>query len=114
MPVTFARMWCHNVDGIMHVLDIIRFRPMSPGLLRADHPWVTGIPPGDDRPIWWRNVIFRSPRGVPGRSGRPDFPEDDEVIVRRFRELGYLFVTLDLQGFRSGSANEALRWIVKP
>ena len=35
------------------------------------------------------------------------------AIVRRFRELGYAFVTLDLQGFRSGSANEALQWIAK-
>jgi uncharacterized protein len=35
------------------------------------------------------------------------------LIVRRFRELGYHFVTVDLQGFRSGSANEALRWIAK-
>jgi uncharacterized protein len=34
-----------------------------------------------------------------------------EAVVRRFRELGYLYVTLDLQGFRSGSANEALTWI---
>ncbi len=34
-------------------------------------------------------------------------------IVRRFRELGYLYVTLDLQGFRSGSANEAIKWIGK-
>jgi PP-loop superfamily ATP-utilizing enzyme len=33
--------------------------------------------------------------------------------VKRFRELGYLYVTLDLQGFRSGSANEALTWIGK-
>lgn len=33
------------------------------------------------------------------------------LIVTRFRELGYLYVTLDLQGFRSGSANEVLRWI---
>ncbi|HET7874337.1 MAG TPA: ATP-dependent sacrificial sulfur transferase LarE, partial [Methylomirabilota bacterium] len=36
-----------------------------------------------------------------------------EAIIQRFRELGYLYVTLDLQGFRSGSANEALRWIGK-
>jgi uncharacterized protein len=36
-----------------------------------------------------------------------------EAIVKRFRELGYLYVTLDLQGFRSGSANEALAWIAK-
>jgi uncharacterized protein len=28
-----------------------------------------------------------------------------EAIVRRFRELGYLFVTVDLAGFQSGSAN---------
>ncbi len=41
--------------------------------------------------------------------------QDDRhgAIVRRFRELGYLYVTLDLQGFRSGSANEALKWIGK-
>lgn len=36
-----------------------------------------------------------------------------ESVVKRFRELGYLYVTLDLQGFRSGSANEALKWIAK-
>jgi len=34
-----------------------------------------------------------------------------EAIVARFRELGYLYVTVDLQGLRSGSANEALKWI---
>jgi uncharacterized protein len=33
-----------------------------------------------------------------------------EAVVERFRELGYLYVTVDLQGFRSGSANELLRW----
>ena len=36
-----------------------------------------------------------------------------QAIVRRLRELGYHFVTLDLQGFRSGSANEVLRWTGK-
>ncbi len=36
-----------------------------------------------------------------------------QAVVKRFRELGYLYVTLDLQGFRSGSANEALKWIAK-
>jgi uncharacterized protein len=39
--------------------------------------------------------------------------ERRERIVARFRELGYLYVTVDLQGFRSGSANEVLRWIAK-
>ena len=33
--------------------------------------------------------------------------EQREAIVRRLKELGYTYVTLDLQGFRSGSMNEA-------
>ena len=32
-----------------------------------------------------------------------------DVIVARLKELGYTYVTLDLQGFRSGSMNEAPR-----
>lgn len=31
-----------------------------------------------------------------------------DELARRFRELGFIYVTLDLQGFRSGSMNEAL------
>jgi len=29
-----------------------------------------------------------------------------DAIVKRFKELGFRFVTIDLQGFRSGSLNE--------
>jgi uncharacterized protein len=32
-----------------------------------------------------------------------------EAIVKRFKEIGFNFVSLDLQGFRSGSLNEALQ-----
>ncbi len=32
-----------------------------------------------------------------------------ETVAARLKELGYLYVTLDLQGFRSGSMNEALQ-----
>ena len=35
--------------------------------------------------------------------------EHREVIVDGLRELGYTYVTLDLQGFRSGSMNEVLQ-----
>ena len=35
--------------------------------------------------------------------------ERHEEIVARLKELGYIYVTLDLQGFRSGSMNEARR-----
>ncbi len=34
--------------------------------------------------------------------------KDREKIVRKFKELGFVYVTLDLQGFRSGSMNETL------
>ena len=34
-------------------------------------------------------------------------------VVSKFREIGYSYVTLDLQGFRSGSLNEILARIGK-
>ena len=39
------------------------------------------------------------------RALRMDVVED---LARRFRELGFKYVTLDLQGFRSGAMNEVL------
>jgi len=35
-------------------------------------------------------------------------PEIRDILVREFRALGFLYVTVDLQGFRSGSLNDAL------
>ena len=35
--------------------------------------------------------------------------EHHSAIVERFKELGFIYVTLDLQGFRSGSMNEPLK-----
>jgi uncharacterized protein len=32
-----------------------------------------------------------------------------ESVVRRFKEIGFLYVTVDLEGFRSGSLNEPLK-----
>ncbi len=34
--------------------------------------------------------------------------ETRRKVIRRFREIGYSYVTLDLEGFRSGSLNEVL------
>lgn len=33
-----------------------------------------------------------------------------QSIASRLRELGYTYVTVDISGFRSGSANEGLKW----
>jgi uncharacterized protein len=35
-------------------------------------------------------------------------PEVRNQIVEGFRELGFIYISLDLAGFRSGSANEVL------
>lgn len=35
-------------------------------------------------------------------------PEFRSELIRRFREIGFLFITLDLMGLRSGSMNELL------
>ncbi len=48
---------------------------------------------------------------VPGEMDRLWADGRREAIIARFRELGYLYVTVDLAGFRSGSANEVLKWI---
>jgi len=30
------------------------------------------------------------------------------IVIKHFKELGYIYVTLDLEGYRSGSMNEVL------
>jgi uncharacterized protein len=35
-------------------------------------------------------------------------PAVREAVVRRFKEIGFTFVSLDLQGYRAGSMNEPL------
>jgi uncharacterized protein len=41
-------------------------------------------------------------------------PEVRERVAKELRSLGYAYVTLDLQGYRTGSLNEALASRVKP
>ena len=36
------------------------------------------------------------------------FPLSDKII-RKFEEIGYIYTTLDIKGFRSGSMNEILK-----
>ncbi len=38
----------------------------------------------------------------------PRLLQQGPVIVKRLRDLGYLYVTMDLQGYRTGSMNEVL------
>ena len=51
------------------------------------------------------------------RAARIEVPIEDqsrlmelrEPVLRRFKELGYVYVAADLEGFRSGSSNEVLK-----
>jgi uncharacterized protein len=40
--------------------------------------------------------------------------EQHAVIVAQFKQIGFVYVTLDLQGFRSGSMNEAVQRTREP
>jgi uncharacterized protein len=46
---------------------------------------------------------------APGELERLMEKDTREAVVRRFKELGFNYVSLDLQGYRTGSLNEALR-----
>jgi len=48
-------------------------------------------------------------RDRPGRDGEALEDGLRETIVKRLRELGYIYVALDLAGFQSGSANLLLK-----
>jgi uncharacterized protein len=45
---------------------------------------------------------------APGELERLMEKDTREAVVRRFKELGFNYVSLDLQGYRTGSLNEAL------
>jgi len=79
----WLRMMTHNTDGIFHVLDIIKFRPMGPNLLPADHPWITGLQPDTGAPVWPHNIVFRSPRD-PERRLTADTDEQIATKVGHF------------------------------
>ena len=71
----------------------------------------------DESEIFLRNLVIRQLRvRHHGDIARIEVPREDmetllqnrEQIVKRLKELGYKYVTLDLQGYRTGSMNEVL------
>ncbi len=83
VPAIWTYQFFHVAHGFLHVLDLIRFRPLPAGLIDRDHPWVTGRNPATGRPIWPENVVYRSPRSP----GMRDGPEDDVILNRVGRFL---------------------------
>ena len=79
-----ARNWTqltvHNTWGILNVLDIIWLRPMRGGLIDEEHPFCTGINAKTGEPIWWSNLLFRTPRRASWTGQEPD---PDETILEK-------------------------------
>ena len=70
----------HLANQTYHVLDAIRFRRLGPGLLNADHPWVSGVSPDTGRFIWPDNVVYRSPPKTAWVGSAPE--PDDQMAIR--------------------------------
>lgn len=76
----------HLAQQTYHVLDAITFRRLGPGLLPADHPWVTGVCPETGRFIWPDNIVYRSPPKTEWLGPAPE--SDDGIAIRTGKFLG--------------------------
>ena len=73
---TWTHLTFHNTWGIINVFNIVWIRPMKGGLLKADHPMVTGINPDNGEKIWKQNIIFSSVRSAE----LSNFASDEEIV----------------------------------
>jgi pyridinium-3,5-biscarboxylic acid mononucleotide sulfurtransferase len=128
-PLIEAELWKQEVREIGRTLGLPNWDKPSFACLSSRFQYGDRITPEklrqvDQAEAFLRELGFRQFRvRHHERLARLELPSEEmsrlwedgrhAAIVRRFRELGYHFVTLDLLGFRSGSANEALQWIAK-
>jgi uncharacterized protein len=128
-PLIEAGLWKDEIRALSRALglptwDKPSFACLSSRFQYGDPITAEKLRRVDDAEAFVRSLGFRQFRVrhhdrlarlelAPEEMGRLWQDDRHGAIVRRFRELGYLYVTLDLQGFRSGSANEALKWIGK-
>ena len=125
-PMIEAELWKEEIRVLSHELglptwDKPSFACLSSRFQYGDLITAEKLRQIDDAEAFVRGLGFRQFRvRHHDRLARLELPAEEiprlfedgrrEAIVARLRELGYLYVTVDLQGFRSGSANELLRW----
>ncbi len=128
-PLIEAEVWKEEIRALSRELGLPTWDKPSFACLSSRFQYGEAITPEKLRRIdaaesFIRSLGFRQFRvRHHDRLARLELPPEEmgrlfedgrhEAVVKRFRELGYLYVTLDLQGFRSGSANEILKWIAK-
>jgi uncharacterized protein len=125
-PLIEAELWKEEIRALSQALGLPTWNKPSFACLSSRFQYGDAITAEklrrvDDAEAFVRSLGFRQFRVrhhdrlarlelAPDEMGRLWQEDRHGAIVRRFRELGYLYVTLDLQGFRSGSANEVLKW----
>jgi uncharacterized protein len=125
-PLIEADLWKEEIRALSQALGLPTWNKPSFACLSSRFQYGDAITAEklrrvDDAEAFVRSLGFRQFRVrhhdrlarlelAPDEMGRLWQEDRHGAIVRRFRELGYLYVTLDLQGFRSGSANEVLKW----
>lgn len=82
LPLNWGCQVFRNGHDILRVFDILKLRPLPPGLIDVEHPWVTGISPQTGEPIWFSNVIYRSPANE-----HPGTASDETVLLANGRFL---------------------------
>jgi hypothetical protein len=70
----------HMTKQTLNVLDFMWLHKVGPGLLPADHPWLTGKIPGTAETVWQKNIVFASPRKDTYQGLKPE--EDAKIIIR--------------------------------
>ncbi|HWN89979.1 MAG TPA: ATP-dependent sacrificial sulfur transferase LarE [Verrucomicrobiae bacterium] len=128
-PMIEAELWKEEIRALSHELELPTWDKPSFACLSSRFQYGETITPDklrriDAAEVFVRSLGFRQFRvRHHDKLARLELPPEEmarlfedgrhQALVKRFKELGYLYVTLDLQGFRSGSANEALKWIAK-
>jgi len=124
-PLLEAGMSKEDVRSLSKELGLPTWDKPSFACLSSRFPYGTGITPQnltkvDHAETYLRDAGFRrfrvrfhdehTARIEVGPDDIPRFldPVFRETLVARFKELGFLYVTLDLKGYRTGSMNEVL------
>jgi pyridinium-3,5-biscarboxylic acid mononucleotide sulfurtransferase len=122
-PLQEAGLTKGDVRAISKLLDVPTWDKPAMACLSSRVPYGEAITPEKLRQIdraeqFVRDLGYRQLRvRHHGQVARIELPADEmlgfverhaEVVAAHFKGLGFLYTTLDLQGFRSGSMNEAL------
>ncbi|MGH7276892.1 MAG: ATP-dependent sacrificial sulfur transferase LarE [Candidatus Rokuibacteriota bacterium] len=124
-PLIQAELWKAEIRDLSRALGLPTWDKPSFACLSSRFQYGDRITPEKLRQVdaaeeFMKSLGFRQFRvRHHDRLARLEIPQDEmarlwqdgrhEAIVKRFREIGYLFVAVDLAGFQSGSANLLLQ-----